>query len=105
MEIGHYRMSAEGILSPCGPDEADRMMADEDSRILAQDSVADSTVSTAFLPICLTFEDGRPQAFETVIVCGHKSLVVARYADLAEALRGHDHQVARIKGTDFQGKR
>lgn len=102
MEIGHYKMSAEGVLAPCDPDEANRLMADEDSRMLSQARIGDSLISTAFLPICLTFEDGRPQAFETVIVQGHKSVVVARYSDLAEAYRGHDQEVAKIKAREVQ---
>ncbi len=93
MELGYYEMSQEGVLKPCGAELAESLMADEDARIVASSNLDGTVVSTAFLPICLTFKDGTPQAFETVIIRGHKSVVVRRYSDLAEALKGHDQVV------------
>ncbi len=69
-------------------------MSEEDSRVIAKTEVDDKLISTTFLPICMTFEDGSPQAFETVVVRGQKSRTMKRYADLAEALHGHDLIVA-----------
>lgn len=99
MELGYYEMSVEGVLKPCDAHVAGILMADEDARIVATTDIDDGFVSTAFLPICLTFEAGSPQAFETVVVRGHKSVVVKRYSDLAEALRGHDQVVQEQKRT------
>lgn len=90
VELGVYVMSEEGVLNPCSAELAESLMADEDSRIVASTNLNGTVVSTTFLPLCLTFEDGSPQAFETVIVRGHRSLVVTRYCDLADALSGHD---------------
>lgn len=96
MAVGYYSMSAEGVLSPCTPEIAERLMLDEESRVVASTTLDGIFVSTAFLPICLKFEDGSPQTFETVVVRGHKSLVVKRYSDLADALSGHD-EVVRVQ--------
>ena len=71
-------------------------MSDEHSRIVASSIINGVLVSTAFLPICLTFEDGEPQAFETVVIRGHKALALERYADLAEALKGHDAAIENL---------
>lgn len=98
MDIGYYSMTVEGILAPCPPEIAESLMSDEDSRIVASSSSGGALVSTAFLPICLTFEDGSPQAFETVVIRGHKSQVIRRYSDLAEALKGHDATVEDLRG-------
>ncbi|GIK31585.1 MAG: hypothetical protein BroJett009_05770 [Armatimonadota bacterium] len=97
MELGYYEMSVEGVLRPCDAEVVETLMADEDARIVATTNIDGGFVSTAFLPICLTFEDGSPQAFETVVIRGHKSLVVKRYSDLAEALKGHDQVVQNQK--------
>ncbi|HRK20616.1 MAG TPA: hypothetical protein PLX06_02325 [Fimbriimonadaceae bacterium] len=72
-------------------------MDDEDSRIVATTEIPNGFVSTAFLPICLMFEDGSPQAFETVVVRNQKPTVAKRYSDLAEALKGHDLIVESLK--------
>lgn len=93
-ELGAYLMSVEGVLTPCSFETAQSLMADEDSRIVASTSVSDGFVSTAFLPICLRFEDGSPQAFETVVVRNQKATVVKRYSNLTEALAGHDAYVS-----------
>lgn len=93
MELGYYEMSVEGVLRPCDAEVAETLMADEDARIVATTDFYGGFVSTVFLPICLKFEDGTPQAFETVTVQKHKALVVKRYSDLAEALKGHDQVV------------
>jgi len=99
MKIGHFSMDSEGVISPCAVTVASELMADEDARIVSHTQFEGGFVSTAFLPVCLLKEDGSPQAFETVIVRGHKSIVVKRYCDLADALRGHDTvvQAERIK--------
>lgn len=90
-------MDVEGVLSQCERTDAEELMADEDSRIVASTKIRDGFVSTAFLPICLVFEDGTPQAFETVVVRNQKSVVARRYSDLAEALNGHDQVVEDLK--------
>jgi len=97
MNVGYLTMDSEGVLSPCTSAVAEQAMADEDSRILATSAVEGGFVSTAFLPICLMFEDGSPQAFETVVVRNQKPTVAKRYSDLAEALRGHDLIVESLK--------
>lgn len=97
MELGHYEMSVEGVLKPCDIELAESLMADEDSRFLATTTVEGGFVSTVFLPICLMFEDGSPQAFETIVVRSQKSTVAKRYSDLAEALKGHDLIVESLK--------
>jgi hypothetical protein len=94
VDTAYISMTVEGVLAPCAPDIAQSLMLDEDSRVIASSHVGAILISTAFLPICLTFEDGSPQAFETVIIRGHKASVVKRYSDLAEALKGHDETVA-----------
>ena len=96
MEICYLSLSPEGVLTPCTVVEAETLMANEESRVLARNEIDGGFVSTAFLPICMTFEDGSPQAFETVVIRGHRSQVVKRYADLAEALRGHDETAASL---------
>ena len=64
-------------------------------RVVASHEPGDGLViSTAFIPVCIRGEDGRPSCFETVVVRGHKSKVVRRYSDLHEALTGHDSVVA-----------
>ncbi len=67
--------------------------------ILAEHEVDNgTTISTAFTPLCLRTESGVPQAFETVVVRGAKSTVVARHTDLDSALRAHDELVRRHSG-------
>ncbi len=97
MELGYYEMSVEGLLRPCDAEVAGTLMADENARIIATTDIDDGFVSTAFLPICLMFEDGSPQAFETVVLRNQKSVVAKRYSDLAEALKGHDLIVESLK--------
>lgn len=97
MNVGFFTMDSEGVLSPCTSAVAERAMAEEDSRVLATSAVEGGFVSTAFVPICLMFEDGSPQAFETVVVRSQKSIVAKRYSDLSEVLKGHDQIVESLK--------
>lgn len=96
MEVCYLSMSPEGVLQPCTADEAQQLMTDEDALVVAKTDIGGGLVSTVFLPICMTFEDGSPQAFETVVVRGHKTHVRKRYSDLADALQGHDEIAASI---------
>lgn len=97
VRVGYFRIDAEGVLTECAPGVAELLMDQENSRIVASTDIEGGFVSTAFLPICLMFEDGSPQAFETVVVRNQKSIVVKRYADLAEALKGHDQILETLK--------
>lgn len=76
-EMGFYSMSVEGVLTPCSIEAADKLLADEDSRIVANTAIEGGFVSTAFLPICPMFEDGSPQAFETVVANSHNRVSCA----------------------------
>lgn len=103
MIVGHYSVSTAGVLTPCTPTEADRLIGDEQPRMVAPSRVGTSLISTTFVPVCLTFEDGRTQAFASIVERGHKAVVVARYSDLADDLNGHDREVARNTASGIQG--
>lgn len=90
MDTAYVRMDEEGIITELSeePEPAPQ------PTVVAEHVQPDGTlVSTAFTPLCMRSEAGVPQCFETIVGRGHKSLVVRRYSDLHEALRGHDETV------------
>lgn len=90
VDIAHVGMDEEGIIT----EFREAPESSTQPRVLAEHVQSNGTlVSTAFTPLCMRSEAGVPQCFETVVVRGHKSLVVRRYTDLHEALRGHDETV------------
>jgi hypothetical protein len=89
--IGFYTLDREGIVSKATEAEAQEFASDEDRCNVALHKAKDGTmVSTAFIPICLMFEDGSPQCFETIIVRDCKSRTMRRYSTFLDALNGHD---------------
>lgn len=90
MNVAYVAMDEEGFISElhAPPELAGPTTVAEHKNALG------CLVSTAFVPVCLRNDSGQPQCFETVVVQGQKSTVVARYVDLYEALSGHDYVVA-----------
>jgi hypothetical protein len=86
-------MDREGVVSKATADEAAAFGKDEESCKVAYDESEGIIVSTIFLPICLSFDSGLPQCFETVVVKGMKSNVMKRYSTFCEAIEGHDRFV------------
>lgn len=89
MNVAYVAMDEEGVVSELrAPSEF------ANPTVVAEHSPApDCLVSTAFIPVCLRNEARQPQCFETTVVRGQKSTVVARHVDLHEALSGHDDVV------------
>lgn len=92
MDYVFVTMDEEGVLS----EQAQVPVEVPPPTILAQHTVDNTTtISTAFTPLCLRCKSGAPQAFETAVVRGHKSTIVARHTDLHSALTTHDEVVRR----------
>jgi hypothetical protein len=97
MNIGFYEMNREGIVFEVDETTAMALSKDEDGRTIGFHKASDGTiVSTIFLPVCLLFEDGRPQCFETAIITGTKSTVAKRYSTFNQAIEGHDSFVGNL---------
>lgn len=95
MQIAFMAMDDEGVLREVAEDA----LESQEPRVVAQHTRDDgSLVSKAFLPLCLRGEDRAPLCFETVVVRGHKSRVVAQHTDLHRALQAHD-QIVGEAGT------
>lgn len=86
-------MDREGIVSKATAAEAADFGKDEQSCKVAFNESQGIIVSTIFLPICLSFDSGLPQCFETVVLKGMKSNVMKRYSTFSEAIEGHDRFV------------
>lgn len=92
MEYVFVTMDEEGVLS----EQALVPVEVPPPTTLAQHTIDNTTtISTAFTPLCLRSESGAPQPFETAVVRGHKSTIVARHTDLHTALTTHDEVVRR----------
>ena len=89
--IGFYTMNWEGVVRAATEAKAQEQELDDDRcRVAFHEAANGKIISTVFLPICLMFEDGSPQCFETVIVWNCKSKVVKRYSTFEAAIYGHD---------------
>lgn len=86
-------MDREGVVSKASADEAAAFGKDEQSCHVAYNESGGNSFSTRFVPICLSFDSGAPQCFETIIINGIKSTVMKRYSTFSEAIAGHDRFV------------
>lgn len=92
MEYVYVTMNSEGVLT-----EHEEVPLDvpEPTVVAQHGKEGETLVSTAFTPLCLKSETGLPMPFETIIVRGHKSVVVGSYPSLDEAFAAHDQAVQR----------
>lgn len=95
-------MSNKYILNPDGSVEATDLTTwarwfETGDRIIAQDTVDESRVSTVFIGIDHNFgASGPPLLFETMVFDGPLDGEQDRYATKAEALAGHAVMLARV---------
>ena len=66
-------------------------------RIVAEETIGDSSVSTIFLGLDYSFGDGPPLLFETQVFGGKLSDEMDRYSTWDEAVLGHKTICERIK--------
>jgi len=93
----YYTMNREGIVVEATFAEAQAQSESEAECAIAFTKLDNGTlVSTAFVPICLVFEDGKPQCFETVHIHNMKAKTLKRYSTFEDARKGHDILVHRL---------
>jgi hypothetical protein len=90
LEDGRTRPTSDGRPSPLG-----------DDAVIARDEVAGlwstTTVSTVFLGLDHSWDDGPPLLFETMIFGGYYDEYPIRYATIQEARAGHRRVVRRAR--------
>lgn len=69
---------------------------DGPERIVRQDAVGSSRVSTVFLGLDHSFGDGPPVLWETMVFGGPLNDEQRRYTTAAAALAGHEEMVRRV---------
>jgi hypothetical protein len=82
---------------PMTPDEWLEKFSDFDYKRVALDKIGDVEVSTVWLGLNHNWGAGRPLIFETLTFGGPDDGDMDRYATEAEALRGHEQTVSRLK--------
>jgi hypothetical protein len=70
--------------------------ADWSNRWRLRDTVGESIVSTVFIPLDHSFDDGDPVLFETLIFGGPLADEGERYHTKAQAKAGHAKWMARV---------
>ncbi|MCP4607716.1 MAG: hypothetical protein GY845_03225 [Planctomycetes bacterium] len=66
-------------------------------RKVKRENVGESDVSTVFLGVNHAWDDGPPLVFETLVFDGPLDGEMERYSTWAEAVKGHDEMVERIR--------
>lgn len=93
----YYLLDANKIPYEVSLEESYKMYKDMDMKIVKQETVGDSKVSTVFLGLDHAWdgEDG-PILFETMIFDGYYDEFQRRYKTYDEALQGHNDAVEMV---------
>ena len=67
------------------------------NRHVAQDTIGNSVISTVFLGIDHSFENGPPLLFETLVFNGKLDGEMNRYSTWTDAVKGHKNMIERVK--------
>lgn len=82
---------------PCSIWEFTGFMEGSNDRVIAQEQVGESMVSTVFLDMNHAFGDGPPILFETLVLGGVYDQEQERYYTYEEAEAGHAVMLAKVK--------
>ena len=72
------------------------MQFDHQNRIVKQDKIQDVKISTVFLGLDHSFDEGVPILFETMIFGGEHDGYQERYATWEEAEKGHEEAIQLV---------
>lgn len=101
MELNiYYKLDENKNAVPCADIHEFAKMYEHSDRVVKQEHIDDVFISTVFLGIDHRFIDNSgPILFETMIFSGEHDQYQERYSTWAEAVRGHDEIVERLKNS------
>lgn len=80
----------------------DQWMEQKEARILNQTTIGESRISTVFLGLDHSWNDGPPVLWETMVFGGALDQEMERYTSQAAALEGHAEMVRRVRATESE---